>query len=121
MYANGYLIGDYPPGIGYKNEPGGLNLPYPLGYHHSVKENLKEVYKSKAYGLKSGIRASKVILPNIVRAHICMYDAIKTYDTTDADGDNRSSMISISKHHVIFRPISIDEASLSAYSQIQFI
>ena len=121
MYANGYLVGDFPPGIGYKNEPGALSLPFPLGHHDTIKENLMDAYKTKAYGLKAGIQASKVIFPNIIRAHVLMYDAIKANDTVDADGDNKSSMVSISKHHVVFRPIGADDISVSAYSQMQFL
>ena len=121
MYANGFLVGDFPPGVGYKNEPGALNLPFPLGHHDTIKENLNDAYKTKAYGLKAGIQASKIIFPNIIRAHLRMYDAIKAYDTTDADGDGKSSMISISKHHVVFRPIGVDDISLAAYNQMQFL
>ncbi|MBF0453072.1 MAG: family 1 glycosylhydrolase, partial [Candidatus Magnetomorum sp.] len=121
MYANGYLVGDFPPGVGYKNEPGALNLPFPLGHHDTIKENLNDAYKTKAYGLKAGIQASKIIFPNIIRAHVRMYDAIKAFDTIDADGDNKSSMISISKHHVVFRPIGVDVVSLTAYNQMNFL
>jgi alpha-glucosidase (family GH31 glycosyl hydrolase)/beta-glucosidase/6-phospho-beta-glucosidase/beta-galactosidase len=121
MYANGYLVGDFPPGVGYKNEHGALNLPFPLGHHDTVKENLSDVYKTKAYGLKAGIQASQIIFPNIIRAHVRMYNAIKEYDTVDADADGKSSMVSISKHHVKFRPIGIDDVSLQAYNQMQYL
>jgi alpha-glucosidase (family GH31 glycosyl hydrolase)/beta-glucosidase/6-phospho-beta-glucosidase/beta-galactosidase len=121
MYANGYLVGDFPPGVGYKNEAGALKLPFPLGHHDTIKENLSEAYKTEAYGLKAGILASKVIFPNIIYAHIRMYDAIKTYDTVDADGDNKSSMVSISKHHVVFRPLGADAINLGAFSQMNFL
>ncbi|KPA19545.1 Glycoside hydrolase, family 1 [Candidatus Magnetomorum sp. HK-1] len=121
MYANGFLVGDFPPGVGYKNEAGALNLPFPMGHHDTIKENMNDAYKSEAYGLKAGILASKVIFPNIIRAHVRMYDAIKEFDTTDADGDSKSSMISISKHHVAFRPIGTDAVNIEAYSQMQFL
>jgi alpha-glucosidase (family GH31 glycosyl hydrolase)/beta-glucosidase/6-phospho-beta-glucosidase/beta-galactosidase len=121
MYANGYLVGDFPPGVGYKNEAGALNLPFPMGHHDTIKENLLDAYKTEAYGLKAGIQASKVIFPNIIHAHIRMYEAIKAYDTIDADGDSKPSMVSISKHHVVFRPLGIDEISLAAYNQMQFL
>ncbi|MBF0453087.1 MAG: family 1 glycosylhydrolase, partial [Candidatus Magnetomorum sp.] len=121
MYANGYLVGDFPPGVGYKNEPGALNLPFPLGHHDTIKENLNDAYKEKAYGLKAGIQASKIIFPNIIRAHVLMYDAIKAFDTIDADGDNASSMISISKHHVVFRALGADPVNVGAYLQMQFL
>jgi alpha-glucosidase (family GH31 glycosyl hydrolase)/beta-glucosidase/6-phospho-beta-glucosidase/beta-galactosidase len=121
MYANGYLVGDFPPGVGYKNEPGALNLPFPLGHHDTIKENLSEAYKTEAYGLKAGILASRTIFPNIIWAHIRMYDAIKENDTIDADGDNQSSMVSISKHHVVFRPLGVDEVNLAAYNQMNFL
>ena len=121
VYSKGYLTGDFPPGIGYKNEPHALQKPFPVGYHNNILENLNSVYQNKAYGIKAGIQAAKVVLPNMIRAHVRMYDAIKQYDTFDADGDNKKSMVSISKNHVLFRKWGNDPQSIAAYEQIEYI
>ena len=122
VYYKSYLTGDFPPGIGYKNEALALEKNFPVGYHINILgENFNNVYRNKSYGIKAGIQASKVVLPNMIRAHVRMYDAIKKYDTIDADGDNKSSMVSLSKNHVLFRKWGDDQQSLAAYEQINYI
>ncbi len=121
MYSNGYLIADFPPGVGYKNEPGALAMDFPTGHHGSVKENLPEIYKTGDYGLRAGIQAATTIIPNMVKAHVMMYDAVKESDAVDADGDGKASMISISKHHVVFRPFGNDDAAMEGYEQIDYL
>ena len=115
MYANGYLVGDFPPGIGYKNE---ITADFPLGYHPSVTP-LHE--GDINFGLLTGIEASKVIFPNIIRAHVRMYDAIKENDTVDVDGDGENSWVSISKHHIVFRQFNETDEAAAGLAQMQYM
>lgn len=44
------------------------------------------------------------VLRNYVRAHVAVYDAIKTHDTVDADGDGRAADVGLSLSIVDWQP-----------------
>lgn len=116
FYSNGYLVGDFPPGIGYKNDiPPGNSL----GFEAGISENPLHEGDSR-FGVARGITLAPVILGNMINAHIGMYRAIKLADQIDADNDGYNSRVSISKHHLTLREFDGSPASVEALDQVDY-
>lgn len=116
FYSNGYLVGDFPPGIGYKNDiPAGNGLGFEAGISaHPLHEG------DSRFGVARGIALAPTILGNMINAHIGMYNAIKVADQVDADSDGKNSRVSISKHHLTLRAFDSSPETAVALAQVDY-
>lgn len=115
-YANGYLVGDFPPGIGYKND---ITAGVGLGFEAGISAYPLHEGDSR-FGVARGIALAPTILGNMIKAHIGMYNAIKAADQVDADSDGANSRVSISKHHLALRAFDGSRETEVALAQVDY-
>lgn len=68
------------------------------------------------------VDAAFTVFWNLVEGHAAMYDAVKAYDTVDADGDGEASSVGVVHNLVALAPVDADEpADLVAMEHADYV